>query len=66
MAQPSQPVMSVFEKDSGGCSTMTRLDAELSCNMSKRDMDPVTDSSLTYGDLRLLRAFVSEVGESPE
>lgn len=34
--------------------TADRLTAELSFNRARKDHEPVTDSSLTYGDLRLL------------
>lgn len=34
--------------------TADRLAAELSFNRARKDHEPVTDSSLTYGDLRLL------------
>lgn len=35
-----------------------RLAAELSCNAARLDHEPVTDSSLTYGDLRAINAVL--------
>lgn len=38
----------------GNPTTADRLAAELACNKDRPDHEPVTDSSLTYGDLRRL------------
>lgn len=38
--------------------TMSRLRAELNFNASRADHEPVTDSSLTYGDLRAFQAVL--------
>jgi cell wall assembly regulator SMI1 len=57
---PEQPAESIFTVDAGGNSTITRLEAELSFNRSKGDHDSVADSSLTYGDLRLLQKLAAE------
>lgn len=38
--------------------TMSRLSAELNFNASRADHEPVTDSSLTYGDLRAFQAIL--------
>jgi hypothetical protein len=48
--------MSIFTQDVGGNSTLTRLKAEVECNKAKSEHEPVTDSSLTHGDLRKLLA----------
>jgi hypothetical protein len=44
----------IIREDAPGSSTspMTRLEAEVACNSAKPDHAPVTDSSLTHGDLR--------------
>lgn len=44
----------LYRQDTGGNSTITRLQAELECNQSKLEHEPVSDSSLTYGDLRAI------------
>lgn len=41
-----------------------RLAAELSFNRDRKDHEPVTDSSLTYGDLRLLAKQSSMIAEA--
>lgn len=44
--------------------TADRLAAELSFNRGRSDQEPVTDSSLTYGDLRLLAKQSSMIAEA--
>jgi hypothetical protein len=50
----------LFFIDGSGNSTLTRLDAELKFNRGKKSYDSVTDSSLTYGDLRRISTFIQE------
>lgn len=54
---------------SDGPNTADRLAAELSFNRERKDHEPVTDSSLTYGDLRLLAkqcALISDAARAVE
>lgn len=44
--------------------TADRLRAELSFNKNRADFDPVTDSSLTYGDLRKFSKLLSILPEA--
>lgn len=48
-------------KDPGGNSVMTRLEAELSFNAHRPNHTPVTDSSVTIGDLRMIHKAIKAV-----
>ncbi len=50
--------LTIFVKDKGGNSTYSRLEAEVIANKDKKWWHPVTDSSLTYGDLRDLYSLI--------
>lgn len=45
---------------------LDRLLAEVKCNATKQDREPVTDSSLTYGDLRIMLDLLQMAGDLSE
>lgn len=51
--------MDTAKEDDGGLTANDRLRAELAFNSSRADHEPVTDSSLTYGDLRAMQSILA-------
>lgn len=57
----------VFKQDRGGCSVLTRIEAEVAFNKDAPEHKQVTDSSLCHGDLRKILVLLNRVkSEQPE